>query len=884
MISVNNWGINLRVILTAIIPVLIYSFVIGAYINNARNQDLEREQNERGSLIASNLAAASEFPVATRNIDQILVLVDSTINQKDVIGVRIVDESGKQLFKRGSYGGEGKGDISQYSADIVSKALADTDLFEEATIGSTDESKLLLGTVEVYISNESYLIRQKAILGKTIAITLAGVIFSVMFAILVANGVVRPVRDVIEAVTSLTHGNLTIRVTGNAGGDLGKLQSGINAMAETMESSQMRLELEVKDATAELKKTVVELEIKNKELDKTRKEAMKAKDAKTEFLANMSHEIRTPLNAIIGFSRQLDKSKLDKKQQDFTKTINSAARQLLTVIDDILSFSKLESGNLKISRNDFFLRDCFENIVLMMSQSASEKDVELVLLIDADVPDVVEGDKDRMSQVLTNMVTNAIKFTDYGSVIVHVSADEENVLNVLVSDTGCGISDDAQSKLFTPFYQENQHSSKRHGGTGLGLVICQRLITMMGGKLSFESEVGVGSKFSFCLPMKFVSMHDYITIDRPINVFVLDGNIYSRRAIRNNLLYMGFQVFAVDKNKKLINNLQKNEFTKEAIVMVSLPPDYSVNKYFKNFHKEIRGQHDGLIVLLSTQEYSEADIQDKQVKIITKPARLSSLASVLVSDVDDKNLANGYVEEKNIRYDGYNILVAEDNEFNQKYITSLLQGMGFDVTCVDTGNKALDESKRNRFDMILMDLHMPELGGVDATKMIRNLPNENVSIPIIAITADVFANEGSKLLDAGFTDCMFKPIDEDKLHDFIEKHLIRNSKSSILGDYNPDVEDMNALRAIPGDMRERLFSDLYIHFDELLNALRNAETDKAREHVHKILGLVCYFKIDELEKNLTLLHDAVHDNNFKAAEELLVKTRKHARSIQNILT
>ena len=879
MISVHNLGINSRVILTALIPVLIFAVVFGAYISNARNQDLLHELSERGNLIASNLASASEFPVATRNIEQIRKLVDATMNQKDVIGVRITDETGKQLFKRGSYGVESTGDVTLFTADIISKAISGIESIEEESFTEQEDSNLLLGAVEIYITSESYIIRQKTILARTVAITLAGLILSVIIAILVGNSLVKPVRDVIGTVSSITHGNLMSRVTGKSAGELGKLQYGINEMAETIETSQARLENKVREATTELKKSVNELESKNQELEQARREAMKAKDAKTEFLANMSHEIRTPLNAIIGFSRQLDKTKQDEIQQEYTKTINSAARQLLTVIDDILSFSKLESGNLSIKKGSFFLRSCFEDIVCMLSQSANEKDIELVLLVDSDVPDLVEGDQDRISQVLTNLINNAIKFTDHGTVVVQVSAnDKQEKINVTVTDTGCGISQQAQSKLFTPFYQENQHTSKRHGGTGLGLVICQRLIGMMGGELTFKSEEGVGSEFSFYLPLEYVAMHNYATADKPTNVFVLDSNEHSRRALRNNLAYMGFRVFAVTKITKLLENMKTNEHQDENIVIVSLPAGYSIDNYLHHFHDKIRGHHTGLIVLLTSREHSVNDINDNNIKIISKPARLSTLSTLLItgkqySDPITKTDQTNY-------YSGLSVLVAEDNEFNQQYISSLLQGMGFTVTCVDTGGKALDEAKRNAFDMIFMDLHMPEVDGIDATRMIRNLPTGLTIVPIIAITADVFANDNGHLNDIGFTDCMFKPINEDKLHSIIEKHLSDQSGYLPQDDGQQSKIDMNALEAIPIEMRERLFNDLYIQFDALQEELMDESFMNAREHVHKILGLVCYFKIDEMEDTISSLQNAVRQEDKGAAQKICKEAQEQTKSIE----
>lgn len=862
MISVHNLGINSRVILTAIIPVIIFAVSYGFYFNKVRNQDLLDELNKRGNLIAINLASASEFPVATRNVDQVRILLDSIMNQNDVVGVRILDETGQQLLRRGDYGDNSKGDISLYTADIVSRAFNDTELYTENRDRNREDSNILLGSVEVYISNESYLIWQKAILVRTFVFTFIGISLSIIIAILVGNSLVRPVREVISAVSSITRGNLASRASGNASGELGKLQAGINEMAETIELSQTRLEREIKQATAKLKNTVKELESKNIELDQARTEAMKAKDSKSEFLANMSHEIRTPLNAIIGFSRQLDKTQLDEKQQDFTRTINTAAQQLLTVIDDILCFSKLESNNLEVNPSDFSLRESLEDIIAMLSHVASEKNIELVLLFDADVPDIVKGDQDRIAQVLINLTNNAIKFTDHGSVVVHVSADEDTeTLSIKVSDTGCGISQAAQEKLFTSFFQENKPANKRHGGTGLGLVICQRLVEMMGGKLTFKSEEAVGSEFYFQVPLVFISMHDHAIIDRTVNVFILDSNSHSRKSLRNNLAHMGFRVFAVEKHKQLINNIRTLQGEDDSFVFVSVPANDTIDHYFKHIHNEIRTYHKGLIILLSNQDYFASNLVDPDIQIISKPARLSTLSSILITG--EKVKLSDICSSNHAHFNGHNALVAEDNEFNQKYLTSLLENMGIAVRCVDTGYKALDEAKRQNYDLIFMDLHMPELDGMNATRMIRNLPEGQNTLPIIAITADVFANDNNELTRTGFNDCLFKPIDEDQLLGLIQKYLASGNPVPTQNSTDTETASKDRLKPLSDDMHQRLYADLSLQYSTLKTQLAAARFPEAREQIHTILGLISYFKVSELDTLIAELKKAVHTQDIE---------------------
>lgn len=458
------------------------------------------------------------------------------------------------------------------------------------------------------------------------------------------------------------------------------------------------------------------------------------------------------------------------------------------------------------------------------------------------------------------------------------------------------MSADAQSKLFTPFYQEKQKSTNLHGGTGLGLVICKRLINMMGGELLFNSEQGVGSKFYFSLPLEFVSIHDYEITKIDTCVYVLDDNTYSRRAIRNNLFHMGIKVFALDNFDRLIDCIVSNENDMSddgnSVVMVSLPPDYRPDDFCRDFYDDIRKIHKGLIVLLSSKNiFYEKEYSELNIKVISKPVRISALSAIFFDENDNAET----ISEVNSFNDfsGYKILVAEDNEFNQKYINSLLKDYGVTVECVNTGNKAIDACKKYNFDMVLMDLHMPELGGDDATKIIRGQSNESNNMPIIAITADVFANDDDKLLRAGFTDCMFKPFDEDKLSRIFYKYLIPNEGSIITSSLTKkDANKTNKksgineplshpAMSIPMDMQKRLFDDLSRLYSELMLNINKSDIDNAREQAHTLVGLISYFKIEMLINLVEKLQLAIKQEDLELAKDLLNKTIVGTNSIQS---
>ncbi|WP_152912007.1 ATP-binding protein [Photorhabdus heterorhabditis] len=369
-----------------------------------------------------------------------------------------------------------------------------------------------------------------------------------LFAYYLVRKITKPISEIVCTVDRIRQGQLNSRVSGKYFGELDTLKNGINAMAKSLSSYKEEMQHDIAQATSDLRETMEQFEIQNVELAIAKKRAQEAARIKTEFLANMSHELRTPLNGVIGFTRQTLKTSLTMQQTEYLYIIERSANHLLNIINDILDFSRLEADKLILENIPFLLQDTIDEVIVLLTPSAKNKNIQLTHSVDPQIPNLVIGDPTRLQQILTNIISNAIKFTEQGSVEIKINLTQQqhNKINLemTVSDTGIGISPEQQPHLFQAFHQADASISRRYGGTGLGLVITQKLIREMGGNISFTSEPGKGSVFHFDL---WLEKDD----------FILTGSVVPKKA-RPHPLHLPIAVMAVDDNPanlKLIGSL-----------------------------------------------------------------------------------------------------------------------------------------------------------------------------------------------------------------------------------------------------------------------------------------------------------------------------------------
>lgn len=848
-------GIKYQLRITTLIPAFLVALLFAFFYNGLFGKDLKQHMSRLGEAYIRQLLPAAQYAMLRNDYRTLQGLINASTINPEVKALAFYNADGRLIAYRG-----GKHSIHKpfnppdYTGDYIESKqinpftinfiapitipkfnLYSSTEFKELSTPKIFQADDILGWLSIDIDTQSLLIKRYQMLIVTIFITLFGLLMGLTIHYFLSKRIYMPIARLRRSMKQILSNEFETEIRVSSPGELGIIEKGCAHLQRQYLNTVRDLNHHIEIATADLQQSLELLEEKNIELSLEKKKTEEKSRQKSEFIANMSHEIRTPMNGVIGFTNVLLESKLDPLQLDYVKTIKSSAQDLLSIINDILDFSKIDAGKLNLDCIPLDIRGCIDEVLSLASPNAHKKGIDLIPITDINVPKMVLGDPLRIKQIISNLVTNAVKFTDHGYVLIRTKIEQETdkdyTLLFAITDTGIGISPEDQTKLFTAFNQADTSITRRYGGSGLGLVICKKLCEEMHGRISLTSEINKGSTFSARIKVEKLVAYEIEKNQTHrfahLKIICFDDNPLHLEAIGNGLGFWGIEAIRVDSFNKLSRILTKHKDCKIAFI--------NVNQGCERQAAELIAKHKQIpFVLISKWPINDFAALGAR-GFLYKPISIQKLQDLIESIANENQTEKNTNQEldtlrEQLRFLHPEILIAEDNPVNKMLLTSLLNNNA-NITTVDDGEMAVTACEDKKFDMILLDLHMPKLNGLEAAKMIRQKSLMNKHSPIVLITASSSDLSSIDMKKSGVDFCFQKPIDEKQLLIQILRIVDKTKHAAI--DWQLCVQKVSGNQALAEEFLAKFIEELYKNREEFIELMHQKNVKGLADLAHK---------------------------------------------------
>lgn len=860
-------SLHSRLLLASIVPTTLFMTIFSIILILFRFQDIDSLKSESAEILLGKYALAIASKPETSAWSAI---TQTALEEKYISAIEIFDGQGHSLAHAGP---KFHYQLSPQQLTVPNPANSvihfsnnNGELFVQPIISPNNSLSRHWLAIELRPSAFT-IARYEAIIG--VSITAFGLITILM--LLISGGIRRwlePIHRMMLQLQSIDSHHLNKRINSKAVGDLALLEGVVNDLLTQIEKEHEELQQSIEQANSDLNENLETMEVQNIELRMARNEAIEGNRIKSAFLANISHELRTPLNSINGFTQLLLKMSLPNKQRDCVETIQKSSNNLLAIINDVLDFSKIEAGKFSLEKQPLLIEDVVFDVLESLSPQAEQKNLEQIAFIYDDVPKKIIGDSLRLKQVLTNLVSNAIKFTHQGEVVVRVmledSRPKHHLIRVSITDTGIGLSVAAKNDLFTAFQQGNPSVSRQFGGTGLGLVISKNIVKLMEGEISFDTQQEKGSTFWFTFKAGICAddTDSEISLAQK-QIIALEPHEKSAQLLKATLFRAQADINIVKDWDSLLRSLT----TDSQVVILNNRALAEMKEQLEQLRKRFKG----MIVLyssLSDQHLDEADIVNLQLYSLTKPIRPRTLLRLLAQGFLTAKLATtphtittGQTTPPPINL---HILAVDDHPLNLKLVCTLLEDLGIQVSQATNGREAVELAQQQHFDLIFMDIQMPEMSGLEATKLIRQHEKDGQCVPIIALTAHALSDEKELMLQQGMNDYLTKPLQETQLiymiehwtsmmlsgqHHHPEQIMVTNEIGT---SQLPLVDQQECVRLAAGktdlaeDMLNMLLNGLAAQREKIINSRQDHNFPALLAHTHYLHGATRYCGVPRL--------------------------------------